>query len=407
MSELSKTPQSKILIVDDRQENIVAMEAALRSVDAKLISVDNGEDALRLLMLHDFALVLLDVQMPGMSGFEVATMMMSSKKMQRTPVVFVTADSRDEANLCEGYEAGAVDFLFKPVNSSILLAKVKVFLRLERQQKMFATNNVNLRLEAARREKAEAQLEEQLNQLADINNELDEFTRFVSHDLQEPVRKQISYGQLLREDLGDNISEDVERDISVIEDSARRMSALVKALLTLSRVSRIELQQESVSLNNCLDIALDDLEVRIEDCDAKITRDALPNVTGDQTMLTQLYQNLISNALKFIPPESSPEIHITAEQDGPSWTLGVRDNGIGMKSEFAEAIFLPFKRLHGRKEYPGTGIGLSICKKAVLRHGGNIWVESEPGQGAHFKFTLADVEATEATVEKQLLSVRP
>jgi hypothetical protein len=152
---------------------------------------------------------------------------------------------------------------------------------------------------------------------------------------------------------------------------------------------RSAMELERVSLDACVDAAIVVLESRIEDTQANIVRDSLPDVIGDKTLLTQLYQNLLGNAMKFIDTES-PEIYITAEPVAKTRILGVRDNGIGMKPEFSEAVFKPFKRLHGRGKYEGTGIGLSICKKAVSRHGGRIWVESELGQGTHFKFTLKD-----------------
>lgn len=223
--------------------------------------------------------------------------------------------------------------------------------------------------------------------LEEKNKELDQFTYIASHDLQEPVRKLVSFGSLLKQDLGRDLNENAARDLEFILDAAKRMKNLVQALLELSRVGRAAMKKEEVSLDDCADAALNALGLRIEDTKAKITRDELPQVTGDPTMLTQLYQNLIGNSLKFIK-EKQPVIHLTAVREGEKWVLGVRDNGIGMKPEYAERVFQPFQRLHNRSEYEGTGIGLSICKKTVQRHGGDIWVESELGHGAHFRFTL-------------------
>ena len=220
------------------------------------------------------------------------------------------------------------------------------------------------------------------------NRELEQFAYLASHDLQEPLRKLIAFSGLLREDIGGALSESAASDLHFITDAAQRMQRLIQDLLALSRVREGNMKVERVALGACADAALEAVALRVEERKARIVRDALPEVTGDRTMLTQLYQNLIGNALKFVGKEP-PVLHVTAEQIDGRWVFGIRDNGIGLKPEYAEQIFLPFKRLHTREEYEGTGIGLAICQKAVDLHGGRIWVESAgPGHGAHFKFTL-------------------
>lgn len=220
------------------------------------------------------------------------------------------------------------------------------------------------------------------------NIELDEFTYLASHDLQEPLRKLTVFSSLLRSDVGDALPEAAERDVAFIVDAATRMQALVQNLVALSRTGNGVMHDQEVALDACVDRAIEALSPMVQTVDATIKRDALPVVRGDDTMLTRLYQNLLSNALKFCG-DQPPVIHLTAEQQGEQMVLGVRDNGIGIEREYQKQIFMPFKRLHGRSEYEGTGIGLAICRKAINRHGGRIWVESQPGQGTHFKFTLA------------------
>ena len=220
------------------------------------------------------------------------------------------------------------------------------------------------------------------------NVELDEFTFIASHDLQEPLRKLISFGDLLPKDLGEVLPEAAEKDLNFIIDAARRMRVLVQDLLALSRAGREAITYERVSMDRCVDRVLLDMDAEIKRTGAEITREALPDVLGDPMLLAQLYQNLIGNALKFADPDRRPEIHLTCERKDDQWIFSVRDNGIGIKAEYHEQIFAPFKRLHGRGEYEGTGIGLAICRKAVERHGGRIWVESELGKGACFKFSL-------------------
>jgi light-regulated signal transduction histidine kinase (bacteriophytochrome) len=236
-----------------------------------------------------------------------------------------------------------------------------------------------------------------MTKLTEKNTELTEFTYIASHDLQEPVRKMISFGQLLREDAGNNLPQIAQEDLSRIVDAANRMNCLIQDLLRLSRTGAAAMRNENVPIRCCIDDALDLLSETIAERSAEIECcEYFPTVTGDSTMLTQVFQNLISNALKFTKAEQ-PRIEITAEQDGDSWILGVRDNGIGISQENAETIFKPFKRLHSRDEYSGTGIGLSICKKAVNRHGGEIWIESGENGGTHFKFKLQETQTAEAS----------
>jgi signal transduction histidine kinase len=232
-----------------------------------------------------------------------------------------------------------------------------------------------------------AALEQANAELEERNRDLDEFTYMASHDLQEPLRKLSAFSHLLQEDLQKDEPEEVNNDLEVITSSAQRMQTLVQDLLALSRSGRQSMSWEEVPLDECVAQALDALEVRVAETGAQIRTGGLPSVRGDRRLLTQLYQNLIGNALKFHGDEP-PRIELSAEKAGDDWTLGVADNGIGMNPEYAEQIFLPFKRLHGRREYEGTGIGLAICRKIVERHGGTIWAESEPGKGAHFKFTV-------------------
>jgi len=224
--------------------------------------------------------------------------------------------------------------------------------------------------------------------LAQRNAELDEFTYVASHDLQEPLRKLTAFSSLLAKDLGHELPENARKDLFYITDAATRMQTLLQDLLNLSRSGRKELTITEVPLDQCVDGALSALSLKIEETGVEIRREPLPVVQGDKTLLTQLYQNLIGNALKFVAPGRKPEIEITVEQQADRIVYGVRDNGIGIPSQYAEQIFQPFKRLHGRGEHEGSGIGLSICRKVVERHGGEIWVESEPGAGAHFRFTL-------------------
>ncbi len=250
-----------------------------------------------------------------------------------------------------------------------------------------AVGTVGTARDITQRKRAEEELKRHVAELARINAELDEFTYVASHDLQEPLRKMIAFSDWLRRDLGVDLPPRAAKDVEFITDAASRMQSLVQDLLMLSRTSKTSMVREWVELDDAADRALDALALRIEETGAEIVRDPLPQAWGDPTLLAQLYQNLIGNALKFVGA-APPHIHLTAERSGEEWVFGVKDNGIGIKPEYAQQIFQPFKRLHGRGEYEGSGIGLAVCRKVMERHHGRIWVESEEGWGAHFKFAL-------------------
>jgi PAS domain S-box-containing protein len=233
-----------------------------------------------------------------------------------------------------------------------------------------------------------AQLERTNRRLVTLNAELDDFTRMASHDLQEPLRTLVTFSDMLGKDLGPSLPERAAEDLNFLTDAAKRMQTLIQDLLALARASRAPKKREMVSLDTCADWALEALTVRMKETGAQITRDTLPEVWGDATLLTQLYQNLIANALKF-SENQRPVIRLTSEEKNGGRIFGVKDDGIGIEAKYVQQIFKPFRRLHSRGEYEGSGIGLAICQKIVERHGGKIWVESEKGKGAHFRFTIS------------------
>ena len=238
------------------------------------------------------------------------------------------------------------------------------------------------------RKQAEERLKAAAADLARSNTELEQFAYVASHDLQEPLRMVASYTQLLARRYRSKLDQDADEFISFAVDGARRMQELINDLLAYSRVGTRALQLERVDANRVVDEVVRDLAPAIADSGGSVTRDELPSLQADPTQLRQLFQNLIANGIKFRRPRQEPRVHVSAARDGRRWVFGVHDNGIGIEPQYVERIFVLFQRLHTRDEYPGTGIGLAICKKIVERHGGAMWVESEPGHGTTFGFSL-------------------
>lgn len=239
------------------------------------------------------------------------------------------------------------------------------------------------------RNRAEDALARRAAELARSNAELAQFAYVASHDLQEPLRMVASYTQLLSKRYGDKLDPDARDFIGYAVDGATRMQALIAELLNYSRVGT---HGKVFQLSNCeaiLERVLAVLKLAVSENSAVVSHDPLPTVMGDEMQLSQLFQNLVANALKF-RGHTPPQIHVSAERKENAWQFSVVDNGIGIAPEYAERVFMIFQRLHSRSEYPGTGIGLAICKKIVERHGGRIWVQSQPGSGATFFFTIPD-----------------
>jgi len=260
------------------------------------------------------------------------------------------------------------------------------------------THFIAIKHDITARKRAEEALRRTADELARSNEELQQFAYVASHDLQEPLRAVAGYLSLIDERFHDTLDDKGRLQIAGAIQGAERMHALIIDLLELSRVGTSTKAFQPSDLNAALDAALSRLNASIRDSGATITRDPLPPLTVDATQMSQLFQNLIGNALKF-RGKAAPEIHISAEPQPGQWLFAVRDNGIGIEPQYFERIFQIFQRLHTRKEYPGTGIGLAICKKIVERHGGRISVQSQPGRGSTFCFTIPDKQVQSAREE--------
>ena len=237
------------------------------------------------------------------------------------------------------------------------------------------------------RKQAEAALRGTHDELARSNAELEQFAYVASHDLQEPLRMVASYTQLLGKRYGDRLEGDAKEFMAYIVDGAGRMKQLIEDLLTYSRVGTRGREFKRVKLETVVERAKTNLRAALEESGGELTHEALPEVEGDEMQLVQLMQNLAGNALKF-HGEAAPRVHVSSQEREQEWEISVRDNGIGIEPQYFERIFMVFQRLHDKGTYPGTGIGLAICKKVVDRHRGRLWVDSAPGKGSRFNFTL-------------------
>jgi two-component system sensor histidine kinase/response regulator len=384
--ELKSSPE-KVLLVDDSQDSLLAMEAILEGPDRKIVRTTSGEEALKHLLHEQFAVILLDVKMAGMDGYETAKLIREREKTRDIPIIFMTSHNKEDAQIAKGYAYGAVDYIIKPVVPDTLRSKVAVFIELARRQA--ALREKNLQLEAAEKALQERtrQLADRIEDLARSNAELERFAYVASHDLKEPLRMVTSYTTLLARRYKGKLDSDADAFINYAVDGAVRMEQLIQDLLLYSRVGIRDLFFKPVDCELVLTRALANLQVGLTETGALVTHDILPTVNGDDTQLVQVFQNLIGNGIKF-RTEMTPCIHVSVQQKAKEWVFAIRDNGIGIDPQYADRIFVIFQRLHSRADYPGNGIGLAICKKIIENHGGRIWLESQPGRGATFYFTI-------------------
>jgi len=224
--------------------------------------------------------------------------------------------------------------------------------------------------------------------LTESNSALEQFAYVASHDLQEPLRTMSAFSQLLANKYRGKLDSDADQFLDFLISASARMSTLVKDLLAYARLTTEEERPSSVALDEDLEAALTHLDQAIKESGASVTHDPMPTLQVDRGQMVRLFQNLVGNAIKYRKPDQSPKVHISAEQKGTEWVISIRDNGIGFDPKYASKIFEPFKRLHSAEEYPGTGVGLAICRRIVQAQRGRIWAESRPGEGTTFCFTL-------------------
>lgn len=410
---ISERPPVKILAVDDRDDNLLSIETILEPDNYTIVKANSGRSALKILLQqHDFTLILMDVQMPDMNGFETAALIYEREKLKNIPIIFITAHNQGEEKMYEGYKLGGVDFIYKPINAELLRYKVSVFVDLyqkthqliNHERKLLASNK-RLEKEIEERKLTEEkirllndQLLENNIQLKNTIEELDRFVYVASHDLQEPLRKILVFSDKIQTRYKNALDDEVYRSLEKIVKASSRMQSLINDLLKFSRQTTTHEDFSLISLNTSLQDVAADLEVEIEKSSAIIECKQLPEVWGIPSQLRQLFQNLLSNAIKFRKPDTVPMIHIYAEKWNHYNRIVIHDNGIGFDPKYAEEIFMVFKRLHSYQEFEGSGVGLSICKKIIEKHNGSIKAESNPGVGSKFIVDFPIVQLTKKSL---------
>jgi signal transduction histidine kinase len=361
-----------VLLVDDHPENLVALEAVLAPLDVNILQAGSGDDALRHLLASDVSVILLDVQMPDLDGFETAARIKQRQRTRDTPIIFLTAISSQHEHVLRGYSSGAVDYLAKPVDPDILRAKVSAFVELDAKTRQL--------------ERQGAALEAKSSELERVNSELEQFAYVASHDLQEPLRLVCGYLDLLMGGESGTIGAEEREYMRRAMAAAERMSVLIRDLLALSTAGSRTPPTGTADLAKALSIALENLAVTLAERGASVRAEPLPDAKGDTDELVRVFQNLVGNAVKFAG-DGPPTIRVWAERGTGEWEVCVADDGVGMPTEETERVFGMFERLD-RDRSAGSGLGLALCRKIIERHGGRIWLTSSAGEGTTVHFTL-------------------
>jgi two-component system NtrC family sensor kinase len=417
-SEEAAFRRARILTVDDSETYLFHLQSLLGSEGYVVECARTGTEALSRIKNEVFDCVLVDLVMPGMDGIDVCRNIVALRGMLANPLAVLMLTGREgKDDLTRALEAGADDFVGKSSDEAVLKGRIRALLR----RKFYQEENERIlktlkdkELEAIRaRAEAEAavareaqerqrqaeevavelreakeELERSNDELMRFNDELQQFAYLASHDLQEPLRSITSFCHMFEAQYTGQLDEQGRDFIRRIVSGAARMKDLIRSILDYSRVSGNELHP--CTLIDCGELVrevIGDLSASIEEADASVTYHDLPVVRGNRSQVLQLFQNLIGNAIKY-RSEQPPRIHISAACCGDGWEFTVEDNGIGIAPEHRERIFEIFKRLHDRKTYPGTGIGLAVCRRIAQKHGGRIWVQAAPVAGSIFRFTI-------------------
>lgn len=433
---------TEILIVEDSITQAEQLKNTLEKWGYKVIVAYNGEEALERAKESFPTLIISDIVMPKLNGFDLCKKIKSDERLRDIPIVLLTALS-DSEDIINGLDAGADNFISKPYSEKYLLIRLNSLLAnqsLKKSEKLHLAmevyfggkyytinsekrqildllistfdNAVQQNKELIKSKNETEALNEQLKEMTvdliqsneklkneieyrkktekelnKVNSELNNFATIASHDLKEPLRMISSYSRLLEKRYKDKLDESGQEFLHFITDGAARMNSLIEQLLFYSQIG-VNNKFDNISLNKVLDSVLLNLSLLIEENNVKIEYSDLPTVKADPSQMVQVFQNIISNAIKYSYPDRTPEITIKSEKKDDCWLISIKDNGIGIKEEDYDKVFFIFKRLVNNSDIKGAGIGLSICKKIIENYGGKIWIESEENKGTTFFFTI-------------------
>jgi signal transduction histidine kinase len=360
-------PQTvSILNVDDYPPGLYARTKILKQAGFEVLEATTGSQTLKLVAEHKPAVVLLDVNLPDMHGFEVCRRIRTDPSLASTTILHISASSIQEQQQVHGLNTGADGYLIEPLDPQVLVATIKAYLRVRQAEAALRRSNENL----------------------------ERFAYRVTHELSEPLRTITMHGQLLEMALAGKLDPDSLKSFEFMQDGARRMRTFIDDLLRYSQATHLGTDVRPMDMEAVLSGVLDSLDAAIRQSGAKITHDPLPVLVTD-ARIENVLQNLISNSIKYTRKGVTPAIHVSAELQGDQWQFSVRDNGIGIEPQYRQSIFQIFHRLHGR-DVPGTGVGLALAQKIVETNSGKMWVESEPGVGSIFYFTIPQGENSAA-----------
>ncbi|MCK6621772.1 MAG: response regulator [Calditrichaceae bacterium] len=363
---MKETGSFKILYMEDDPGLGRLFQKRLSRLGHRVTLAADGGEGLARYHEYSFDVLVIDYQMPVLDGLQVLRKLGENGSLP--PVIMLTGAGTEEIAV-EAMKIGATDYIVKDVDN-----------------KYFEVLPLVIK-DAVQRYRFEEEKRRMQKELERSNKELQQFAYVVSHDLKEPLQTIRGFAKFLEENYHQQLDDQANEFIGYIIDGTKRMERLVNGLLDYSRVRFKKTEPEPVDCNVLVEQVKQDLKGIIDSRKARVTHDPLPTVLGDERLLLRLFLNLIDNALKYCK-DRPPEVHVRAEAKKDFWQFSIKDNGIGIDPRHVERIFVIFQRLHPRKEFNGDGLGLAICKKIVEIHKGDIWVESEPGQGSTFYFTI-------------------
>lgn len=364
-------PPANVLLVDDRYENLVSLKAILESPELNIVTANSGNEALAKVLEMSFACILLDVEMPHLSGWEVAQILNQDPVLQSVPIILVSAYRKEDLDVFKGYESGVVDYLIKPVEPAIVRGKVRVFADLFRKQQMILQLNESLQL---------------------ANEDLRQFTKVAAHDLKEPARMVAMFCQLAERGVKEKGKEAALEHLGVAVEGARRMCSLIDDLVAFLNVRDNSYRRQLVDLGKVVEEVIQENSEMIGTRSAHVECDSLPLVYGNRAELKLVVSNLLTNALQF-RGDAPLSVSFSAQPLNGEVVISVKDTSEGLDRQLSDRIFELFHRGDPQAEGTGNGLGLALCRQVVEKHGGRIWVESSKGKGNTFFFSLPEYES--------------